>query len=195
MLRTLPQGLRRALLSLLLVPWGFQVTGGLYFCFPGDVSWASALPFFFWASPCWGSWCFATCVRVLQLRCVLLGLQVRSPCCLSLTLEWVCFWPKVSQVFVVCKGSLSCPSWFVIPFLCLLVLHLFWGWGGLVTGRWPLLQLLVLDSSDARLHCPDALASVCYATHISGRWMVLAPTLSWALPWVLPSRFQCWLLA
>ena len=61
LLRTLPQGLRRALLSLLLVPWGFQVTGGLYFCFPGDVSWASALPFFFWASPCWGSWCFATC--------------------------------------------------------------------------------------------------------------------------------------
>ena len=83
MLRTLPQGLRRALLSLLLVPWGFQVTGGLSFCFPGDVGWASALPFFFWASPaplpCWGSWSFAPCVRVLQLRCVLLGLQVRSP--------------------------------------------------------------------------------------------------------------------
>ena len=37
LLRTLPQGLRRALLSLLLVPWGFQVTGGLLFCFPGDV--------------------------------------------------------------------------------------------------------------------------------------------------------------
>ena len=27
-------------------PWGFQVTGGLYFCFPGDVGWASALPYF-----------------------------------------------------------------------------------------------------------------------------------------------------
>ena len=29
----------------------FQVTGCLYFCFPGDVGWASALPFFFCASP------------------------------------------------------------------------------------------------------------------------------------------------
>ena len=67
--------------------------------------------------------------------------------------------------------------------------------GGLVTGWWPLLRLLVLVSSDARLHRPDALASDCYATPISGRWMVQAPALSWALPWVLPSRFQCWLLA
>ena len=51
-------------------PWGFQVTGCLS-CFPGDVGWASALPFFSWASPaplaCWGSWGFAPCVRVLQL--------------------------------------------------------------------------------------------------------------------------------
>ena len=97
------------------------------------------------------------------MMCCLLGLQVRSPCCLSLTLEWVCFWPMVSQVFVGCEGGLGCPSWFVILFLCLLVLHLFWGWGGLVTGLWPLLRLLVLDSSDARLHCPDALASDCYS--------------------------------
>ena len=29
----------------------FQVTGCLYFCFLGDVGWASALPFFFCASP------------------------------------------------------------------------------------------------------------------------------------------------
>ena len=27
------------------LPWGFQVTGCLSFCFPGDVGWASALPF------------------------------------------------------------------------------------------------------------------------------------------------------
>ena len=136
---------------------------GVYFCFPGDVGWASALPFFFWASPallaCWGSWGFAPCVKVLQLQCCLLGLQVRSPCCPSLTLECVCFWPTVSQVFVGCEGGLGCPSWFVILFLCLLVLHLFWGWGGLVTGLWPLLRLLVLDSSDTQLHRPDALAS------------------------------------
>ena len=92
------------------------------------------------------------------MRCCLLGLQVRSPCCPSLTLEWMCFWPTVSQVLVGCEGGLGCPSWFVILFLCLLVLHLFWGWGGLVTGLWPLLRLLVLDSSGARLHRPDALA-------------------------------------
>ena len=127
------------------------------------MGWASALPFFFWASPaplaCWGSWGFAPFVRVLQLRCCLLCLQVRSSCCPSLTLEWVCFWPTVSQVFVGCEDGLGCPSWFVILFLCKLVLHLFWGGGGLVTGLWPLLRLLVLDSSDTRLHRPDALAS------------------------------------
>ena len=98
-------------------PWGFQVTGCLSFCFPGDVGWASALPFFFCASPaplaCRGRRSYAPCVRVLQLRWYLLGLRVRSPCCPSLTLGWVCFWPAVSQAFVGCEGSLSCPSWFV----------------------------------------------------------------------------------
>ena len=83
MLRPLPQGLLRALFSLLQVPLGFSGHRGSVFCFPGDVGWASALPFFFWASlallACWGSWGFAPCVRVLQLRCGLLGLQVGSP--------------------------------------------------------------------------------------------------------------------
>ena len=44
----------------------------------------------FWASPaplaCWGGCGFAHCVRVFQLRCCLLGLQVGFPCCLFLTL-------------------------------------------------------------------------------------------------------------
>ena len=88
------------------LPCGFPVTGCLS-CFPGDVGWASALPFFF-------------CVRVLQLRWGLLGLTVRSPCCPSLTLGWVCFWPAVSQAFVGCEVGLGCPSWFVNLFLCLL---------------------------------------------------------------------------
>ena len=39
---------------------------------------------------------FAPCVRVLQLHWCLLGFTVRSPCCSSLTLGWVCFWPTVS---------------------------------------------------------------------------------------------------
>ena len=81
------------------------------------MGWASALPFFFCASPaplaCRGRRGYASCVRVLQLRWCLLGLRVRSPCCPSLTLGWVCFWPAVSQAFVGCKGSLGCPSWFV----------------------------------------------------------------------------------
>ena len=71
------------------LPWGFTVTGCLSFCFPGDVGWASALPFFFCASPaplaCRGWLGYAPCVRVLQLRWCLLGLKVRSPCCPSLT--------------------------------------------------------------------------------------------------------------
>ena len=123
LLRALPQGLQRALLSLQQVTLGFSGHRGSVLLLPGDMGWASALPFFFWASPaplaCWGSWGFAPCVRVLQLRCCLLGLQVRSPCCLSLTLVWGFFWPTVSQVFVGCKGGLGCPSWFVILFLCL----------------------------------------------------------------------------
>ena len=98
-------------------PWGFLVTGCLSFCFPGDVGCASALPFFFCASPaplaCRGGRGYAPCVRVLQLRWCLLGLKVRSPCCPSLTLGWVCFWPAVSQTFVGCEGGLGCPSWFV----------------------------------------------------------------------------------
>ena len=53
-------------------PWGFPVTGCLSFCFPGDVGWASAFPFFFYASPaplaCRGRRGYAPCVRVLQLR-------------------------------------------------------------------------------------------------------------------------------
>ena len=57
----------------------FLVTGCLSFSFPGGVGWASALPFFFWASPaplaCWGRWGFAPCVRMLLLQWCLLGLQ------------------------------------------------------------------------------------------------------------------------
>ena len=100
----------------------------------------------------------------------------------------------VSPEFMGCEGGLGCPLWFVILFLCLLVLHHFLelGWF-LVTGWWHLLRLLILDSSDARLHLPDALASA--STPISGSWMVQAPAFSCALPWVRPSRFPYWLLA
>ena len=69
-------------------PWVFQVTGCLSFCFPGDVGWASALPFFFYASPaplaCRGSRGYVPCVRVPPLRWCLLGLTVKSPATLPL---------------------------------------------------------------------------------------------------------------
>ena len=80
------------------------------------VGWASALPFFFWASPaplaCWGSWGFAPCVRVLQLRWCLLGLTVRSPCfpylrvgvLLASGVSGVCGLRRRSRLpFVVCR--------------------------------------------------------------------------------------------
>ena len=101
---------------------------------------------------------------------------------------------KVSPEFVGYEGSFGCPSWFFILFRYLLVHFLFLelGWF-LVTRWWLLLRLLVLVSSDARSHIPDAFASS--STPISGSWMVLASVLSCALPWVRPSRFPCWLLA
>ena len=122
------------------LPWGFPVTGCLSFCFPGDIGWASALSFFFCASPaplaCRGWLGLFTLCQGAPVAVVSAWVEVRSPCCPSLTLGWV------SQAFVGCEGSLGCPSWFVILFLCLFVLHLFWGWGDLVTGLWPLLRLL-----------------------------------------------------
>ena len=81
---------------------------------------------------------------------------------------------KVSPEFVGYEGGFVCPSWFFILFQCLLVHLLFLelGWF-LVTRWWLLLRLLVLVSSDARSHIPDAFASS--STPISGSWMVLAP--------------------
>ena len=151
----------------------------------------------FWASPaplaCWGGCGFAPCVRVFQLRCCLLGLQVGFPCCLFLTLVGVLL-AKVSPEFVGYDGGFGCPSWFFILVQCLMVHLLFLGLGWfLVTRWWLLLRLLVLVSSDARSHIPDAFASS--STPISGGWMVLAPGFSCALPWVRPSRFPYWLLA
>ena len=49
----------------------------------------------------------------------------------------------MSPVSVGCEVcGLDCPSWFVHLFMSLFVLHLLWGWGGLVTGLGPLLRLL-----------------------------------------------------
>ena len=113
----------------------------------------------------------------------------------AFSLPWVgVLLAKVSPEFVGYDGGFGCPSWFFILFQCLMVHLLFreLGWF-LVTRWWLLLRLLVLVSSDARSHVPDAFASS--SPPISGGWMVLAPGFSCALPWVRPSRFPCWLLA
>ena len=118
----------------------FQVTGCLSFCFTGDVGWASAFPFFFYASPAptglQGLAGFCTLCQSAPVGVVsALWSTVSSPCWLSLTLGWVSFWPAVSPVSVGCEVcGLDCPSWFVHLFLPLFVLHLLWVWGGLVTG-------------------------------------------------------------
>ena len=118
----------------------FQVTGCLSFCLPGDVGWASALPFFFRASPAptglQGLAGFCTLCQGAPVGVVpALWTTVSSPCWLSLTLGWVSFWTAVSPVRVGCEVcGLDCPSWFVHLFMSLFVLHLLLGWGGLVTG-------------------------------------------------------------
>ena len=174
MLRPLPQGLQRALFSLLQVPLGFS--GLLLLCLLAGVVGLCTLcqgaPVV--VLPAW----FAGGVPLLPFLYLRVGVLLA----------------KVSPEFVGCEGVLGCPSWFVILFLRLLVLHLFLGLGWfLVTGWWPLLQLLVLDSSDARLHLPNALAYV--STPISGRWKVQAPAfLGLCLGFfILTSRVGCWL--
>ena len=96
------------------------------------MGWVSALPFFFFASPapldCRGGRGYAPRVRVLPLRFCLLSLKVKSPCCPSLTFGWVCFWPAVSQAFVVrhdlgfvaeCSGHwmVQVPDIFLVSYL------------------------------------------------------------------------------
>ena len=147
-----------------------------------------------------------------------------SPAAFFITLEWVCFWLRclkslwaAKAVSAALRGSSS--------FSCVCWSFTFSGVGVvLVTGWWPLLRLLVLDSSDAQLHLHDALASD--STPISGRWIcpgtcfflgfalgsslslpVLAAGLRWlrfilscppsvaSLRWLLPWFFVGYLLA
>ena len=128
------------------LPWGFPVTESLSFCFPGDVGWASALPFFFYASPALtglqGFADSAPCVWVLQLRWCLFGVAgavtllpfpyLRVGVLLASGVSGVGGLRRRSRLpFVVRPPFLVsvCPS----PLL---------GLGCLVTGLWLLLRLL-----------------------------------------------------
>ena len=109
MLRPLPQGLQRALFSMLQVPLGFS--GLLLRLLAGVVALCTL---------CQGApvavlsaW-FAGGVPLLPFLYLSVGVLLA----------------EVSPEFVGCEGGLGCPSWFVVLFLCLLVLHLFWSWGG-----------------------------------------------------------------
>ena len=99
------------------------------------------------------------------------------PCLLSLALGWVHFWPAVFTVPVRCEVcSLGCPSWLVLLFLSLFVLHLLLRWDGLVTGLWHLLLLL----------CVELLWGLCCT--VLSPWPIVAPS-----PSLVPRRgFFLW---
>ena len=99
--------------------------------------------------------------------CLVCSLQVRSPCCPSLTLGCVCFWPAVSQAFVGCVDGLGCPSWFVTALgSWTRALAVGWSWYLLFSG--PFLGFFPLASRLAAglrwlgflLHCPPSVASL-----------------------------------
>ena len=145
----------------------FPVTGCLSFCFPGDVGWASALPFFFCASPAptslQGLAGFCTLCQGASVGVVsALWSKVSSPCWLSLTLGWMSFWTTVSPVSAGCAVSVSTALRGSSTFSCLCLSFTFSGvgvaWSQVCDpscGSW------VLDSSGARLRRPDAVASGC----------------------------------
>ena len=133
----------------------FQALGVLPFLSPGAcptasmVAWVGQQPFSYISVillrrlACRGLLGSAPCVRELPLGlCLLFGRQ-----CMTLLafpylrvgalLAWGVYGISCCEVC-----SLGCPSWFVLLFMSLFVLHLLLGWGGLVTGLWPRLQLL-----------------------------------------------------
>ena len=126
----------------------FSVTGCLTYCYSGRVFWAATLPLYFRAfasaglqgfaglhpvsgSSCWGCVCslgdsVLTLIAFPYLRVgALLAWGVHGVSCCE-----------------VC--SLGCPSWLVLLFMSLFVLHLLLDWGGLVTDLWPRLRLLCI---------------------------------------------------
>ena len=117
-------------------PWGFSafsVTGCLSFCFPGGVGWASALPFFFLCFSC-SSWLAGVCWVLHPVSgcsswgCVCsLGDSIISLLAFPY-LRVGELWTAVSSVSVSCEVcGLGCPSWFVLLFMSLFVLHLLLG--------------------------------------------------------------------
>ena len=96
------RGLQLAQLTLLQVPLGIFRSPG------GDVGWASALPFFFCASPApTGLQGLAGFCTLCQGAPVGVVSALSSPCWLSLTLGWVSFWSAVSPVSVAAEFAVS----------------------------------------------------------------------------------------
>ena len=105
MCHALPRGLQRALLSLMQVHWGFSGHRVSVLLLPWwlGLGFSPSLLFLcFSCSACLQGWpglytlCQGAPVTVMSP-----WFGVWSPGYPSLTLEWVCFWPAVSQAFVV----------------------------------------------------------------------------------------------
>ena len=83
----------------------------------GDVGWASALPFFFCASPApTGLQGLAGFCTLCQSAPVGVVSALSSPCWLSLTLGWMSFWTAVAAKFAVSTAlrglsTFSCLCW------------------------------------------------------------------------------------
>ena len=143
------RGLRFAQLPLPQLTLGgfsaFSVTGCLTYCYSGGVGWRQ--PFPFCASPApaglQGFAGFCTVSGNSRWGCVCsLGDSVMTLLAfpylrVGAILAWGVYGISCCEVCI-----LGCPSWLVLLFMSLFVLHLLLGWGGLVTGLWPHLQLL-----------------------------------------------------
>ena len=121
----------------------FSVTGCLTYCYSGGVGWAATLPLYFCASPvpagfagvCWVLHPVSGSSRwgcVCSLGDSVMTLFAFPYLRVGALLAWGVYGVSCCEVC-----SLGCPSWLVLLFMSLFVLHLLLGWGGLVTGLWP----------------------------------------------------------
>ena len=122
MCRALPQGLQLAQLSQLQVPLGFFRSPGV--CPSASlVTLVGLQPFpsfsVSWCSSCGG----VGAVTLLPFPYLRVGVL------LAYSVSGICGLRRWSRLPFVVRH----------PFPVSVVLHLFWGWGGLVTGLWPLL--------------------------------------------------------
>ena len=147
----------------------FSVTGCLPYWCSGGVGWAAALPLYYLCFSCAG-WLAGICwilhpVSGSSLWGCVCSLGDSVIALLAFPYLRVGALLACSVCGVSCEVcSLGCPLWLVILFMSLFVLHLLLGWGGLVTGLWPHLQLL----------CVGLFWCLCCA--VLSPWLLVAPS-------------------